>query len=221
MEIKTILNSLVDLFFPMRCIHCNEVIDSTQVLCVPCVGNLHYTHWELNQSNKAYNQLHRYCKVEAAYSLMHFTKKNSTQSILHELKYKNRPELGDLLATKVNIDLSNYDGIIPIPLHPKRLKKRGYNQVERFAKQLAKQHHIPYYADILIREKFNSSQVFKDKSHRIANLKNAFTITDTTIQGHFIIVDDLLTTGATLSQAILPFNHLPEVKVSVVTIACA
>ncbi len=221
MEIKTILNSLVDLFFPMRCIHCNEVITAAQTLCVSCIGDLPLTHWKLDDQNKAFKQLYQYCRVEEASSLLIFTKSNVTQSILHEMKYKNRPELGVDLADLVDLDLSIYDGIIPIPLHPKRLKKRGYNQVELFAKTLAEKHQIPYCDHYLIRSKFNTSQVMKNKEDRIESLKNTFELTDSKIEGHFLIVDDLITTGATLSQAILPFNQLPNVKVSVLTIACA
>lgn len=221
MEIKTILNSLVDLFFPMRCIHCNEVIISSQTLCVSCIGDLPFTHWEMDDKNKAFRQLYQYCRVEEAYSLLHFTKENVAQSILHEIKYKNRPELGIDLAKLILIDCSKYDGIIPIPLHPKRLRSRGYNQVEWFAKTLAEQNQIPYFDQILIRSKFKTSQVFKNKSNRIEALKNTFQITDPTIQGHFLLIDDLITTGATLSQAILPFNSIDNVNVSVLTIACA
>jgi len=221
MEIKTILNSLVDLFFPMRCIHCDDVIHGSQILCVPCVGNLRFTYWQFDQNNKAYKQLHKYCQVESVYSLFHFVKENSTQSILHEIKYKNRPELGTDLAQLITLDLSKFDGIIPIPLHKKRLKKRGYNQVENFAKQLAKQNDIAYLDQLLIREKFNSSQVFKTKKARIKDLHDAFTIKEKDIQGHYLLVDDLITTGATLSQAVLQFNQLPDVKISVLTIACA
>lgn len=221
MEIKTIVNSLVDLFFPMRCIHCDEVIQSNQTLCVSCVAELPFTHWKLDQNNKTYQQIHQYCEVENAYSLLHFTKHNVTQSILHEIKYKNRPELGLLVADLVSIDLSNIDFIVPLPIHPKRLKERGYNQIDFFASQLAKNHCIKYDKDLLIRSKFNSSQVEKNKQKRIVSLSNAFQLTDTPKEGHYLIVDDLITTGATLSQAVLPFNRYPNIKVSVLTIGCA
>ena len=221
MEIKTILNSLVDLFFPMRCIHCNDVIQSSQILCTCCTSELNYTHWQFNQENKAFNQLYQYCDVENCFSLFNFDKKSVIQSLLHELKYKNRPEIGKDLAQLVQLDLSAYSGIIPIPLHPKRLKERGYNQVESFAKELAKINQIPYRHSTLKRVQFNSSQVLKNKSERILDMKDSFEIFDQNIKGHYIIVDDLLTTGATLSQAVKRFNEMDGVEVSVITIACA
>ena len=220
MEIKTILNSLVDLFFPMRCIHCSVVIQSTQTLCTNCVGDFPFTHWQLDQNNLAYKQLERYCKIEAAYSLFYFKKGNVVQSILHEMKYKNRPEIGKDLVDLISIDLSGFDYVIPIPLHKNRLKERGYNQVELFTKAISERYNIPYSDSILIRTEYNKSQVTKNKSERIKNLSSAFKISDQNLTGNILIVDDLITTGATLSQAIIPFNNLKNVKVSVLTIAC-
>ena len=221
MEIKTIVNSLVDLFFPMRCIHCNDVIHSSQTLCVSCASDLPFTHWEMDRNNKVFRQLYQYARVEAGYSLLYFSKKDISQSILHEMKYRNRPELGILLADLVQLDLSHFDYVIPIPLHSKRLKQRGYNQVEAFAKRLAEKHSITYCDNVLIRTSFQSSQVFKNKEERLKDLSRAFDLTDRTIKGNILVIDDLLTTGATLCQAILPFNDLEDVKVSVLTIACA
>ncbi|MBS7332820.1 MAG: ComF family protein [Weeksellaceae bacterium] len=221
MEIKTILNSLVDLFFPMRCVHCSDVIQSSQYLCVSCVGNLSFTHWQFDQNNKAFKQLYQYCNVEECYSLLHFNKQNPTQSLLHELKYNNRPEIGQELARLLQLDLSKYDGIIPVPIHQKRLKQRGYNQVDGFAKELAQINHIRFVDNVLKRVHFNSSQVLKNKQERLKDMESAFELVDKSIKGHYIIIDDLLTTGATLSQAVKSFNGITDVKISVITIACA
>lgn len=137
------------------------------------------------------------------------------------MKYKNRPDIGIDLANLIDIDLSNYDGIIPIPLHEKRLKKRGYNQVAYFAETLAKKNKIPYYSDGLIRTKYNSSQVRENKKNRIRNLNNAFEINPKLLAGHYILIDDVVTTGATLVSAIEKFNSLDNFKISVISIACA
>ena len=221
MEIKTIVNSLVDLFFPMRCLDCQEVVQSSQILCVSCSTKLPFTHWNLNQNNIIFNTLRNNCVVDNAFSLLHFKHKNITQKLLHEMKYKNRPEIGIDLAHLVKVDLSNYDGIIPIPLHTKRIKSRGYNQIDDFARTLAAINQINYYADGLIRTKYYSSQVKEDKKHRIQNLKDSFEIDSNLPFGHYILVDDVITTGATLSSAIKKFNFSENFKISVITIACA
>lgn len=221
MEIKTIVNSLVDLFFPMRCLHCHEVIQPSQFLCVSCSTNLAFTHWQFDQNNIAYSKLRNICEVENVVALLEFKHHNTTQTILHEMKYRNRPQIGIDLAQLIKFDLSDYDGIIPIPLHPKRLKKRGYNQVEYFARTLAENNQINYFSDGLIRVKYHSSQVNEDKQHRLNNLKNAFEINPNLKPGHYILIDDVLTTGATIASAVKQFNFSENFKISVITIACA
>lgn len=221
MEIKTIVNSLVDLFFPMRCLNCNEVIQSSQALCVSCSSKLPFTHWELDQNNIIFNVLSSRCIVENTYSLFHFKHKNIAQKLLHEIKYKNRPEIGIDLAYLIKLDLTKYDGIIPIPLHSKRMKTRGYNQVDDFAKTLAEINQIKFLPDTLIRTKYQSSQVKEDKEHRMENLKDSFEINSNLPFGHYILVDDVITTGATIASAIKKFNSSENFKISVITIACA
>lgn len=221
MEIKTIVNSLVDLFFPMRCISCQDVIQPSQNLCVSCSTQLPLTYWKFDQNNLAFSQLRNLCEIENAFSLLHFKHHNVTQTILHEMKYKNRPEIGIDLAYLIQLDLSDYDGIISIPLHPKRLKTRGYNQVEDFARTLAGINQINYFGDGLSRIKYHSSQVREDKAHRLENLKNTFEINPNLKAGHYILVDDVLTTGATIASAVHQFNKNSNFKISVITIACA
>jgi competence protein ComFC len=221
MEIKTIVNSFVDLFFPMRCLDCKDTIQPTQFLCVSCGTKLPFTHWQFDQNNLAYQQLKNLCTVKNAFSLLHFKSHNTTQTILHEMKYRNRPEIGIDLAKLISFDLSHYDGVIPIPLHPKRLKTRGYNQVKDFARTLAELHQIEYIADGLIRAKFHHSQVREDKKHRLENLKNTFKVNENLKAGHYILVDDVLTTGATIASAVNEFNFSENFKISVITIACA
>ncbi|WP_413533391.1 ComF family protein [Empedobacter brevis] len=221
MEIKIIVNSLIDLFFPMRCLGCQDVIQSSQFLCVSCSTKLVFTHFNFDQNNRAYDKLINLCELENAFSLLEFKHRNITQAILHEIKYRNHPEIGIDLAQLVKLDLSEYDGIIPIPLHAKRLKKRGYNQIEDFARTLAEINQINYFPEGLIRIKYNISQVNEDKNHRLENLKDAFQINPNLKPGHYILIDDVLTTGATIASAIKKFNLSENFKISVITIACA
>ena len=102
-----------------------------------------------------------------------------------------------------------------------KLKKRGYNQVEYFARTLAENNQINYFSDGLIRVKYHSSQVNEDKQHRLNNLKNAFEINPNLKPGHYILIDDVLTTGATIASAVKQFNFSENFKISVITIACA
>lgn len=222
MEIQTIGRGLFDLFFPRRCLNCDALISVKNPLCVSCASNLPYTHWKLDQENLGFEKLDSLSQPEAAYSLLFFRHDNVTQKLLHHLKYNHHFEIGELLAQKLvsEIDLSNYDGIIPIPIHPKKLKKRGYNQVMSFAETLALHFEIPLVDNYLIRIENNPSQVFKSRTQRLNSIKNAFGLTERKLKGHFILVDDVLTTGATLSTCINLLRTQPAIKVSVVTMAC-
>lgn len=224
MEIQSIGQAIFDLFFPRRCLNCDAIISFDNPLCINCAANLPYTHWHLDKENPAYSKLKKLCKLSSAHSFLYFQHDNVTQKLLHHLKYMNHPEIGVLLADKLKfqIDLSNFDGIIPVPIHPKKRKKRGYNQVVPYAKTLAEHFQIPLREDILIRKENNPSQIFKNRVKRLTTLQTAFGLTHQPIEGRFILVDDVLTTGATISTCVnLIHSEFPEVKISVMTIAFA
>lgn len=223
MEILAIGRSIFDLFFPRRCLNCDSVISSNNPLCVTCAADLPYTHWNLDKNNWAYDKLKPLCKVQSAHSLLFFRHENLTQKLLHNLKYVNHPEIGILLAEKTlsDLDLSGFDGIIPVPIHPKKLKKRGYNQVMPYAETIAGYFGISLMEDVLIRVENNPSQVFKNREKRLNSIQNAFALTDENLNGHYVLMDDVLTTGATISTCVnLIHSKFPEVKISVMTIAC-
>lgn len=221
MEIKSILNSFIDLIFPMRCIGCEDVIQSNQFLCVPCLNQLTYTHWQLNQVNIAFHKLNLLCAVEGATALFIFKSNQLIQQILHEMKYRNRPEIGAYLAELFVQDIQHIDGVIPMPLHPKRLKKRGYNQVEPFAKAIAENHKRPYLPQVLERTKHIESLVSRDRNFRLNALSNAFALKQPLPKGHYLLIDDILTTGATISSAVDQLKVQSQIKISVLTIAYA
>jgi len=224
MEFETIGQSLFDLFFPKRCVNCGSVLSENTPLCISCTSRLPFTHWHLDGQNAGFAKLRILCETEAAYSLLYFRHENVTQKLLHSLKYENRPEIGKLLGELAlrEINPAGYDGIIPVPIHPKKLKKRGYNQVVPFASTLAEKSGIPLTEDFLIRVENNPSQVFKNREKRLNSIQNAFSLTDKNLEGRFILIDDILTTGATISTCInLIHSKHPSLKISVMTIACA
>lgn len=222
MEIQAIGRGLFDLFFPRRCLNCNEVIAVKNPLCVTCASDLPFTYWNLNQENLGFEKLKSLSEPEAVYSLLYFRKGNVTQKLLHHLKYNHQLHIGELLAEKVSqfIDLSNYDGIIPVPLHPKRLRKRGYNQVMSFSSRLAEINEIPLLSDSLIRVENNPSQIYKSRIERLESIKTAFSVRPEKLTGHFILVDDVITTGATLASCINLIKNHSDAEISVVTMAC-
>lgn len=222
MEILSIARSFVDLFFPRHCVGCRSVIPRDAVLCAKCVIKLPFTHWKFDNENPTYNKLRNLCKIESAFSLLRFEHSNVTQNLMHYLKYENHPEIGIMLADKVFsiIKFDSFDGIIPVPIHKTKLKKRGYNQVMPFAERISELTQIPLIKDYLIRKENNPSQVHKSRLERMNSIKSAFE-TNGKISGHYLLIDDVLTTGATLSSCVNLIQSENHVKISVLTIAYA
>lgn len=223
MEISAIARSLFDLFFPHRCVGCDAVVVTNSILCVNCSSQLPLTNWDFGDENLSYQKLKPLCRIQNAYSLLYFHQENLTQKLLHSLKYHNRTEIGqniaDLLVNR--IEIKNFDGLIPIPIHPKKLKKRGYNQVESFANRLSYHTGIPLMHTYLVRKENNPSQVHKNREKRLNSIQHAFAINHEINAGHYILLDDVLTTGATLAQCANLLVSEPDVKISVITMACA
>jgi len=222
MEILSIGNSALNLFFPRRCLNCDSVISSDSPLCVGCTAELPYTHWKADRKNFAYRKLKPLCTISWAHSLLFFKHDNVTQKLLHFLKYHGHLSIGRLLADKTSetVSLSGFDGIIPVPVHPDKLKKRGYNQVIPYAEILAENAEIPLIDDFLIRIENNPSQVHKNREKRLNSIKNAFGLNYEKLEGNFVLIDDVLTSGATLSTCANLIVSSTDSKIAVMTIAC-
>jgi ComF family protein len=167
--------------------------------------------------------------VENVGAFLFYKKGNHTQKILHHLKYYGVKEVGAFLGNIYGAQLiqhekwKNIDVIIPIPLHKKKEKKRGYNQSEWIAKGLSAGMHIPYNTQLLLRSEFTETQTKKSRFHRWENVKDVFQLTDVDAlkEKHILLCDDVLTTGATLEAAIQKLSALSGAKISVVTLATA
>ncbi|MCQ2271502.1 MAG: ComF family protein [Bacteroidales bacterium] len=167
--------------------------------------------------------------VQKVSSMLFYKKGDSVQRILHSLKYKGNKEIGNFLGEIYGRQLrqspyfQSVDCIIPIPLHPKKMKIRGYNQSEWIAKGLSTSMDIPYLTDVLIRSEFTETQTKKSRFNRWENVKEVFAVDNVeTVKGkHILLCDDVLTTGATTEAAISKLLTISDVRVSVVTLACA
>lgn len=167
--------------------------------------------------------------IENCGSFLFYKKGNKVQHILHQLKYKGNKEIGEFLGKMYgqllirSPDWQTIDCIIPIPLHKKKHRLRGYNQSESIAIGLSKGMNIPYRTDVLVRTEFTETQTKKSRFHRWENVKEVFAVENIAeMRGkHLLICDDVLTTGATLEASIQKLHGIPDVKVSVVTLATA
>ncbi len=224
------LNSLVNLFFPKVCYACqNGLTDYEDTICVDCRHNLPITNFHFEQDSTVEKVLYGRAQIESGTALFRFEKKGKVQQLIHNLKYRGHENIGFVLGNWLGSELKtvpayqNIDMVIPVPLHKKKLKKRGYNQVSTFGVQLAKALNAEYAEGLLIKITDTKSQVNKKRFARWNSNTELFSLTNIpSIENkHVLIVDDLITTGATLEACIAVLNDAKNVKISIATMAIA
>lgn len=218
---------ILSTLFPMRCIGCEIIISSTQsYLCENCKANLPFTHMPFIRDNSIYDKISESVKIEFASSLLFFSKKNITQKLIHHLKYKNKPEIGSWLAeiwyrqNQDNPYLKEVNTIIPVPIHYKRFKQRNYNQIILCCKRLASLMNCNFDEHLLERVIHMESQIESNKDERMNRMKKAFIRTNQS-SSHYLLVDDVLTTGATLISCAHELLKIQNSQVSIFTLAIA
>jgi len=223
-------DSLVNLFFPKVCLACQGYLyDNEDIVCTSCRHDLPVTNFHLNNDPTVLKVFYGRATIENATSLLRFEKKGIAQHLIHQLKYKEHEEIGVLLGDwlgselKTCEDYNNIDVVIPVPLHEKKLKTRGYNQVSKFAQQIAKSLNVEYADSVLLKVTNTSSQVNKKRFARWNHNEELFTINNSkSIEGkHILLVDDIITTGATLEACIHVLNQSKNIKISIATMAIA
>ena len=192
----------LDVLFPNRCLECDEIISKNEIVCVKCLDKIHFTHWDFGE-NLLKQKAQFLFPVENAFSLMFFDKKGLSREILHQLKYRNQERVGGILADWVTewMEITEKpDLLINIPLHPKKLKERGYNQLHLFTEKLAEYYEIPFRHDLLQRESYHKAQAQKNKADR-GETKYQFSLSEIVENKHVLLIDDIYTTGNTMSAA--------------------
>jgi len=166
--------------------------------------------------------------VQNATALLQFQKKGITQELLHNLKYRGQKNISSFLGEWLGAELSetieyqSIDLVIPVPLHKQKLKKRGYNQVSGFGKEIAAALAIPFREDILLKVSKTRSQVFKKRGTRFDG-SEIFTLQkfEDISNKHILLVDDIITTGATLENCAAQLLQADNVSLSIATMAIA
>lgn len=192
----------LDVLFPNRCLECDDIISKNEIVCVKCLDKIHFTHWDFGE-NLLKQKAQFLFPVENAFSLMFFDKKGLSREILHQLKYRNQERVGGILADWVaeRMEITEKpDLLINIPLHPKKLKERGYNQLHLFTEKLAEYYEIPFRHDLLQRESYHKAQAQKNKADR-GETKYHFSLSENIENKHILLIDDIYTTGNTMSAA--------------------
>lgn len=198
---------LLNLFFPKACAGCNSfLLANEKVICTVCRHEIPLTNHSKIENNEAHVKFYGRIPIEFAGALFYFHKKGIVQELIHKLKYKGHQEIGTAVgywyAEEIkNIkELQDVDFIIPVPLHRKRLKERGYNQVETFGKAVSEIAKIPYNDKVLIRTIYSKTQTKKNILGRSEMVKSIFSVTadESHHNKHFLLIDDVITTGSTL-----------------------
>ena len=227
---KYYFNLLFDVFFPKTCQCCKSILkDNEQTICTQCRHELPVTNFHFTNDPTIKNMLYGRANIQAGTALFYFEKKGLVQQLLHQLKYKNQEKIGQVLGLWLGNEIKNIvpynkiDIVIPVPLHKHKLRSRGYNQVALFAKSIAVKIDAVYIDDLLIKISASSSQVFKNRIGRWQKKEGVFKAInlDKIDNKHILLVDDIITTGATLEACYLKLNEANNIKVSIATIAVA
>lgn len=222
--------SLKNLFFPKVCAGCHTLLMTNEtVFCTTCRHEMPLTQYHLDANNEAVKKFYGKIEIEHASAFLYFNKKGMVQELIHNLKYKGYEEIGTVLGNWYVEDLKSinlktaFDVVIPVPLHQKKFKERGYNQVTTFGKALSKGLNIPYDNSILFRTKYSKTQSKKNLLGRSEGIKNVFDVnfSEENHNKHFLLIDDVLTTGATLEACSRSLLKIPGAKISIVCMAMA
>ena len=225
-----IVNDIIDFLYPRVCIvsenNLPEENSNSYVLDSTLAGLERVSQVQLNE-------LRGKVKSDFAFSLYDFAKKSDFEKIIHHLKYSGMKDLGIFLGqhlagyVRLEIDeqKENYDCIISVPLHKTKVRERGYNQSEFLVKGLSKQLNIPYLFDSLIRHRYTKSQTKLTLVQREKNIQDAFTLNTSYIDKlkdkNIILLDDVITTGATVNECIKVLRDSGADKIFTVSLAMA
>ncbi len=222
------IQSLINLFFPRVCCGCDSILLSDEiVLCTLCRHEIPLNNFHNNPNNEAVTKFYGKVPIEFASALFFFQKKGIVQQMIHQLKYKGHEEIGEMIGAWYASELKNVSQIteinyiIPVPLHPKRLRQRGYNQVTAFGRALSEGLNIVYDDTILVRKVYSKTQTKKSLLKRSELNTDIFDVifNESRKGKHFLLIDDVITTGSTLEMCSRALLKIPDAKVSIVCMA--
>jgi ComF family protein len=224
------INDFISMIFPDYCLMCEEALAKEEkCLCIHCRYNLPKTAFHLDMENELAKRFWGKVNIKYALAYLKFTKQGKVQHALHQLKYGGYKEIGETLGNWYGSDLKScglaneFDIILPVPLHPSKLKKRGYNQSDVFAKGLSETMQVSWSSDILKKIAATETQTNKKRLQRWENVKDIFSVADekSVAQSKVLLVDDVITTGSTLEACAKVLIEAGCREVSIAAIAAA
>ena len=230
MTFRDWLYSILNLFYPRVCAACGEtLLKDEETVCLKCRYTLPFTGYENHADNPLAQVFYGRVRFHAVTACFFFAKSGKVQHLIHELKYKNNPEAGVFLGQELGKTIKDaplfqgIDYLIPVPLHPRREKQRGYNQSLLIAQGIHEATGIPIGDKYLIRAVYTTTQTKKSAEERHKNVKDIFEVHfPEELEGkHVLLIDDVLTTGATLESCAHQLENIPGIMISAATAACA
>lgn len=224
------LRDFISLIYPHLCASCSKPLyNNENHICTYCRYQLPKTNFHLEKDNPVSRIFWGRVNIRAATSCYYFNKGGKIQRLIHQLKYMGGKEIGITIGRFLGADLKetplfkDIDCIVPVPLHRSKRRKRGYNQSDYFAKGLSESMEATHINDNLYRASSGVSQTRKAHYERWGNVKSAFKVKrpDQLNGKHILLVDDVVTTGATLESCAQALLDIPDTTVSIATIACA
>lgn len=224
--LKRFFQDFIELIYPDLCVKCKINLRSPEkCLCTSCLLHLPFTQFEKDPNNPVAKAFWGRIPVEQAMSLLFFHPQGVSQHLIHALKYQGRKDVGEFLGTLLashltHTSFNSVDLIVPVPLHPKKLKSRGFNQAEVVSYALAKELNKEHAPHLLKRVRHNATQTKKSRFARAVNTDGLFEFNQKKdVEGtHILVIDDVITSGSTLESCMLPLVDAGA-KVSVATIA--
>ena len=228
-RLKEITNSFLHLLFPHVCTGCgNDILNEETVLCMRCIDAMPETNFELYPNNPVEKTFWGRLPLADAAAQFYFTKESLMQHLMHQFKYKSNKELGLQLGRMMGEQIKKsgrfeVDVLIPLPLFPAKEKRRGYNQATVLCEGMAETMHIPVLDKVVIRPQHTETQTKKGRIERWENMEGKFVLLnpDAICNKHILLVDDVVTTGATLEACGNELLKAENVRLSVATLCVA
>lgn len=228
--IDQMIKNLLNLFFPKVCVACHHLLtDNEEHICTSCRHELPLTNYHFEGDDPVKKVFYGRVKLQRATALFRFQKKGKVQTLLHNLKYRGHEQISEFLGSWLGSELvqsNNYedvDIVIPVPIHKRKRRIRGYNQVSKFGEEIAKSLNADYDESILVKKRRTTSQVFKQRESRWNRSEESLELNNwEQLSGrHILLVDDLITTGSTIEACSNVLQKAHDIKISVASMAIA